>query len=141
MVSETQSDAIREIDRALERVGRELAKAQEAAQKIPGLTALLASLEQTRVYLTGSNGSESRPTPAIFRSPVAAPLTEITLGILRASTEPMTVDQIMDLVKQTAPDARRFTILGHLSRFVERGLARRTAPATYEAIREVAVKQ
>ena len=141
-MSPAREQAIREIRSMLDEAKGDLADAQKVVGRIPDLTADIEALERSLRRAQGVNGAAAPALPEqslvrtpIFRKSAAIPKTEMVLGILREAGRPLTVSEVMDAVRAKAPDAKRMTIISHLSRFAERKLIRRIGTGTYEFVR------
>ena len=129
----SQAEAVRVLDNLIAGRREKLDEAKKIADTIPALVADLAALERARALAAGNGHATEVPSAAETTEP--SHKTGMVLEALRTAGRALTVDQIMTAVTAREPSAKRMTILGHLSRFAEKGRVRRTAPGIYEFVK------
>lgn len=119
-------EAVRVLDEMIRDAEQELDKAKKLSTDLKALRrsrALAAGLDPDRPSAAPNGGK-----------PVL--MTEIVLEMLHQSGRPMKVSEIMEQLRAKVPEAKEMTIVGHLVRFMKRGLVKRTEPSTYQAVKK-----
>jgi hypothetical protein len=135
------AETLRVLDKLIGDLRDELDRARAAADRIPQLSSDLAALERARAMVSGdAHESAVGPWPPAGTMPMSTipslqPVTEVTLNVLREAAKPVMLDDVMAAVWARVPNAKRTTVMSHLSRFVEAGRVRRVAPSTYEFVK------